>query len=349
MSHHQNICHHEKKWYLEKLYVVLIFIALVYLVSFVLNIYNLKLLNPLILSINSYIKLIWIPILLGLFIGGFIDYFIPNEYISKYLAQKNKSTIFYSVLLGFLMSGCSHGILAIAIELYKKGASIPSVIAFLLSSPWANLTITILLFGFFGIKAFYLVFSAIIIAIITGFAYQLLEKNNLIEKNKYSIETSENFSILSDIKIRMKNYRLSLENVKHDISGVLKGTWSLTKMVLWWVLIGMFIASLLGTYLPHGIFMDYLGPSIFGLIITLAIATVIEICSEGSSPLAFEIFKHTGAFGNSFVFLMAGVATDYTEIGLIWANIGRKTAIWLPIITVPQILVLGYIFNQFVK
>ena len=53
------------------------------------------------------------------------------------------------------------------------------------------------------------------------------------------------------------------------------------------------------------------------------------------------------AFGNSFTFLMAGVATDYTEIGLIWTNIGKKAALWLPIITVPQILILGYLFNTF--
>jgi len=45
--------------------------------------------------------------------------------------------------------------------------------------------------------------------------------------------------------------------------------------------------------------------------------------------------------------LMAGVATDYTEIGLIWSNIGKKSALWLPAITVPQILILGYLFNIF--
>lgn len=52
--------------------------------------------------------------------------------------------------------------------------------------------------------------------------------------------------------------------------------------------------------------------------------------------------------GNPFVFLMAGVATDYTEIGLLWSNIGRRTAIWLPIITVPQIVLFSYTLNIFV-
>ena len=42
---------------------------------------------------------------------------------------------------------------------------------------------------------------------------------------------------------------------------------------------------------------------------------------------------------------MAGVATDYTEIGLIWSNIGKKAAIWLPIVTVPQIVLVGILFN----
>jgi hypothetical protein len=41
------------------------------------------------------------------------------------------------------------------------------------------------------------------------------------------------------------------------------------------------------------------------------------------------------------------VITDYTELGLIWHNIGRKAALWLPIITVPQALVFGFLFNLF--
>ena len=42
---------------------------------------------------------------------------------------------------------------------------------------------------------------------------------------------------------------------------------------------------------------------------------------------------------------LAGVPTDYTEIGLLWSNIGRRTATWLPIITVPQIVLFGYARN----
>jgi uncharacterized membrane protein YraQ (UPF0718 family) len=303
--------------------------------------YVLPFLEPFRRTLFLYFKTIWWAILLGLFLGGIIDYYVPREYISHILAKPKKRTIFYSVILGFLMSGCSHGILALSMELHKKGASNPGVVAFLLASPWANLTITIMLIGFFGLKALYIIISAIVIAIITGLIFQVLERKNLIEKNDNILHTEADFSVIGDIKKRAKGYRFSVS----DIKGVYKGTLSLGNMVLWWVLIGMGVASLAGAYIPPGLFQNYMGPTILGLFVTLAVATVIEVCSEGSSPMAFEIFRQTGAFGNSFVFLMAGVVTDYTEIGLLWHNVGRKTAIWLPIVSVPQVIILGIIAN----
>ena len=101
-----------------------------------------------------------------------------------------------------------------------------------------------------------------------------------------------------------------------------------------------------GAYVPDHLFMQYLGPDLPVVLATLVFATVIEVCSEGSSPIAFEVYNKTGALGNAFIFLLAGVATDYTEIGLLWTNIGRRTAIWLPIVTVPQIVLLAMLFNQ---
>jgi len=333
-------CHH-KPWY-KNLFVISILLTTTLLVGS----FFIPLLNPVYNAFMDYMSLIWWAILLGFAIGGIIDYLVPKEYISVTLGQKKKSTILYATGLGFVMSVCSHGILAISIELYKKGASIPSVIAFLLAAPWANLTVTLMLFAFFGFKAVFFVVSAIIIAIITGLIYQVLEKKNLIEKSK-TVRISKGFSIKKDIKKRWKKWSCTAKSVKTIIKGTALGSWALTKMVLGWVLIGMLMASVARAFVPIQIFQQYFGPSMLGLAITLIAATIIEVCSEGTSPLAFEIYRQTGAFGNSFVFLMAGVATDYTEIGLLWSNIGKKTAMWLPIITVPQIIIVAILFNMF--
>jgi hypothetical protein len=172
-------CKREDKIYIEKkLKIVGSLFILLLLISF------LPVFDKLNESLLSYIKLIWWAVLLGLVIGGIIDYFVPEEFIFKYLGQRKKRTLFYAVIAGFLMSACSHGILAISIQLYRKGASIASVITFLLASPWANLPITILLFGFFGWKALLFVLAAMFIALFTGFVYMFLEKAEWIEKSR---------------------------------------------------------------------------------------------------------------------------------------------------------------------
>jgi uncharacterized membrane protein YraQ (UPF0718 family) len=339
-------------WYKERLFIVtlitLILLALGYFLDPEKKFFN---------AYKDYLLLIWWAVLIGFLIGGIIDYFVPKSYIEKYLSRHRKRTIVYSIVFGFLMSACSHGILAIAIELYKKGASTSSVVAFLLASPWANLPITFLLFGFFGFKAALIIVSAIIIAFITGIIFQQLEKRGLVECDKCKIGEDNpvltDFSIIKDIKRRWNNYTFTSKNNIAAIKGTFRGSWALTKMVMWWLVIGILMASVARAYIPHHWFEQYMGPTLLGLLVTLFFATIIEVCSEGSSPLAFEIYDRSiqagaPAFGNSFVFLMAGVATDYTEIGLIWHNIGRKAALWIPIITVPQILILGFIFNLFI-
>lgn len=286
-------------------------------------------------SMLSYLGMVWWAVLLGLVIGGIIDYFVPDGFIVRFLGKRSRSTLINAVLAGFLMSACSHGILAIAIQLYKKGASVPAVVTFLLASPWANLPMTILLFSFFGWKALLFVGGAMLIALVTGLVFTFLDERGLIEGPAKDVDAED---VSWD---RVTNFDLD-----KSLRGVAIGFVSLANMVLWWILIGILAASLIGAFVPEHWFMDYLGPDMTGMLITLLFATVLEVCSEGTSPIAFEIFNKTGALGNPFVFLMAGVATDYTEIGLLWTNIGRRTAIWLPIVTVPQILFLAYWFNR---
>ena len=305
-----------------------IFVA-VYLISFI------PVLSGLHESLVGYISVIWWAVLLGFFLGGIIDYFVSQEFIFSFLGKKRFSSLVYAVFAGLLLSACSHGILALSVQLYKKGANIASVVTFLLASPWANLPITILLFSFFGvIPALLFVLAAMLIALVTGSVFLFLEKRGWTEASPtFALSSAEGGFLKKEA------------HLKGSVGGVFRGAVSLANMVLWWILIGVLIGAVIGAYIPADIFHQYLGPTFTGLLLTLLFATIIEVCSEGSAPIAFEIFNQVGTFGNPFVFLMAGVVTDYTEIGLLWSNIGKKTAIWLPIITVPQVLLIGYLFN----
>ncbi|MCY3986960.1 MAG: permease [Candidatus Dadabacteria bacterium] len=285
-------------------------------------------------SLLSYLRLLAIPIVLGFLLGGVIDYFVPQGFIYRYFGKTGKSSLLWALAGGFLMSSCSHGILAIAIQIYRKGASIPAVITFLLASPWANFPVTILLVSFFGWKGVLFIVTAGFIAIITGLVFATLERSGYLEKNHVAI------SVEGYEWERVRNFSL-----KQSVTGVLRGSLSLSNMVLWWLIVGLMVAVLIDIYVPGEFFMRYLGPDTGGLLLTLVGATVIEVCSEGSSVIAFEIYEKVQTFGNPFVFLMAGVVTDYTEIGLLWTSIGRKTALLLPAVAVPQVLFFGFLYN----
>ena len=99
--------------------------------------------------------------------------------------------------------------------------------------------------------------------------------------------------------------------------------------------------------MPLDTYQAFSGPTLAGLFLTLLAATVIEVCSEGSTPIAADILSRAAAPGNGFTFLMAGISTDYTEVMVIRDTTKSwKIALFLPLITLPQVLLIGWVLNQ---
>ena len=173
MNQHDHCCHpegeiaHKRSWVLKPLFIIALVTVILLLLSFVFPFFR-----TFRISFLEYIRILWFPLLLGFLVGGLIDYYVPREYISKTLSRKSPLTIFNAVFLGFLMSACSHGILALSIQLHKKGASNPAVVSFLLASPWSSLPITLMLLAFFGLKALYIILGALLIALVTGLEHK---------------------------------------------------------------------------------------------------------------------------------------------------------------------------------
>jgi uncharacterized membrane protein YraQ (UPF0718 family) len=120
------------------------------------------------------------------------------------------------------------------------------------------------------------------------------------------------------------------------------------KMVIRWIMFGVVLVALLRAFVPLEIFETWFGATVGGLFLTLLAATVIEVCSEGSTPIAADLVNRAGAPGNGFTFLMAGAATDYTEMMVLKDTTKSwKIALFLPLITVPQVLFIGWAMNVF--
>ena len=294
---------------------------------------------------RSYLRKIFLPFLAGLLLGGVIDHFVPRAYIVRWLSGSRKRVIARATLLGFLASSCSHGCLELSLELYRKGASVPAVVSFLLASPWASMSLTLILLGLFGLRGVVIIVGALVIAFLTGLIFQRLARRGLIETNPNTQPLDEGFSIRQDIIARWRQYRWTPQQFAADARGILAGMIPLGRMVLGWVQLGLILSAAFGALLPHPLIERFLGPSFGGLLLTILVATIIEVCSEGTAPLAFELYRHTGALGNAFAFLMGGVVTDYTELGALWATIGRRTVFWLVLVTLPLVIIAGVLLN----
>jgi len=117
-------------------------------------------------------------------------------------------------------------------------------------------------------------------------------------------------------------------------------------MVFRWLLFGVVLAPAIRTFVPLDLYQELFGPTVAGLFLTLVAATIIEVCYEGSTPIAADLLARAVAPGNAYTFLMAGVSNDYTEVMVLRdATKSWRIPLFLPLITLPQILILGFILN----
>lgn len=295
-------------------------------------------------SVLELFSTMWWGILAGLIFVGLMSK-IPRSYFTSIIGTgDNAGSIVKAALAGILLDLCNHGILMVGAKLYERGTSLAQVMAFLIASPWNSMSLTFILIALIGLKwtLIFIVGSAAI-AIVTGLIYQALIKAGRLPENPKKTDVDPDFDLKADARERLKGFRPNMAFFKEVIHGGMHEA----KMIIKWLLVGVIVASALRTFMDPALFAQYFGPTMVGLILTLVATTLIEVCSEGSSPIAAELVNNAKAPGNGFTFLMAGVSTDYTEIMVVKEFTGKWIiALSLPLITVPQIVLLGWVMNM---
>ncbi|MBK26973.1 MAG: ATPase [Halobacteriovorax sp.] len=283
-------------------------------------------------------------ILLGLVFVGLLS-FIPREVVISAVGSPTSiKGIFKATAAGLLLDLCSHGILMVGMKLYERGASLAQVMAFLIASPWNSISLTFILFTLVGAKLTisFIVLSGII-AIITGLIVRVLLLKKLIPNNINQTELPSDYQVWPNLKASFKGKFFTVLFYKElAVNGFRDG-----QMVLRWIFFGAVLTSAVRLVASPEILQEYVGPTMGGMGITLFVATVLEVCSEGSTPLAADLVTRAKAPGNAFAFLMTGVSTDYTEI----MSLKDTTKSWLctlilPALTIPQIVLISYLLNQ---
>ena len=282
-------------------------------------------------------------ILLGMVFVGILEK-IPKELVISFLGKAGFGGIVKAVIAGVLLDLCSHGVLMVGMKLYDRGVRLGQVMAFLIASPWNSVSLTLVLWALIGFKwmmAFLLL--SMVIALISGVLFDHLVQKKVLPENPNKIDIDPNFEFGKSIKSHWSGTKLNTKFFTEILVDGVKGS----KTVLRWIFIGVILASLIQTFVSPENFETYFGPTLLGLGLTIMVATILEVCSEGSTPIAADLVVRGQAPGNGFAFLMTGVSTDYTEImSLKETTKSWKIAWFLPLITLPQVILIALLLNS---
>ncbi|MGB5325619.1 MAG: permease [Pseudomonadales bacterium] len=296
-------------------------------------------------AVFELVNTMWWGVALGILMLALLTK-IPRQFVMSALGTGNGArAIVRAAGAGVLLDLCSHGILMVAAKLYERGASVGQVMAFLIASPWNSFSLTLVLFALIGLP-WTLAFIALsmLVAIVTGLFFEWLCARGVLPANPASSEITASFRFWPEARKGLAGTRYSLAFFRSMlVEGIRE-----SRMVLRWILFGIVLASLVRAFVSPEQFGTYFGPTLAGLGLTVLVATVLEVCSEGSTPIAADLLTRAQAPGNSFAFLMTGVATDYTEIMVLKETTRSwKIALFLPLISVPQVLVIAWLMNYF--
>jgi uncharacterized protein len=174
---------------------------------------------------------------------------------------------------------------------------------------------------------------SIVLALTSGLFFDWLVQKKVLPSNPNRlIKTETSKSFLQELNLLWNHLSFDYSFFKKLIKKGLQGS----KMILRWLFLGILIAAILRLFMQGQNYGLVFGPTLLGQVLTLFFAT----------PIAADIFTLGKAPGNCFLFLMAGVATDYTEILVLRQTTHSwKIALFLPLVTVPQIFVLATILN----
>lgn len=300
-------------------------------------------------GVYELINKMWWGLLMAVIFVGLLER-IPRDLVISALGQGGTvKGIVRATAAGVLLDLCSHGILMVGTKLYERGASLGQLMAFLIASPWNSLSLTIILITLIGL-GWTLAFVALsmLVGVVTGLLFDYLVARKKLPENPNSAVPENSLPIARQIilLIKLVDYSPRAFSAK-AIASLFRDGLRDSRMVFRWLFFGIVLATSIRAFMPLDTYQALFGPTVAGLFATLLAATIIEVCSEGSTPIAADLLTRAAAPGNGFTFLMAGVATDYTEVMVIRDTTKSwKIALFLPLLTLPQVLLIGWVLNQ---
>ena len=280
-------------------------------------------------------------LLLGLLIAGLMKAWIPSEVLSKHLGQ-GKSAIIKAALIGAPLPLCSCGVIPVATELRRSGASASATSSFLVATPETGIDSVSVSYALLGpVFAIYRPIAAIMSAIITGLLVATIKEENIKSphshnkdektaccNSKKGIKTDEQPKHTTSCCASKAQAPVKKENpfINKTKQGVYYASTKLIDDIIIWLFIGLIFAALVRTFLPEEFLLSY-GSGLPAMLLMILISIPMYICATASTPIAAGFIMAGLSPGTALVFMMAGPATNISTLGVIRNEMGSAVLI----------------------
>ncbi|MFC2038497.1 permease [Chloroflexota bacterium] len=310
------------------------------------------------------------------FIAGAIAIFISQGAVLKYFGPKAKKLLSYSVasVSGTILAVCSCTVLPLFGGIYKRGAGIGPAVAFLYSGPAINvlaIVYTARILGFeLGIAR---AIGAVVFAAGIGLIMALIYRKEESLKDTSAFDDLETdpgakswwqqiifFGVLVGILIFAASKNWIFTGVflatllvilwrwftKGEIKMWMKETWRFARLIVPWLLAGVFTAGIIITFVPEEAIAASVGTnsipanfiaSILGAIMYFATLTEVPIISA-----FMELGMHKGPV---LALLLAGPALSLPNMLVIRSIMGTKKTLTYVGLVIFFATLTGYIFG----
>ena len=265
-------------------------------------------------------------LLLGFLIAGVLHVFVPQKFYANYLSHKNRLSVLWAALLGVPLPLCSCGVIPTAIGLRNEKASKGAIASFLIATPQTGIDSILATFSLMGLG-----FAIIrpVAALITGVCGGLLV-NRLVHEDDLTEE--------SNVSCQMERGNMLWRVVKYAYYDMIRD-------IGLRLLIGLVVAALIQVAVPDEFFLSFGSQPLLQMVVILAIAVPMYICSTGSIPVAAALMMKGLSPGAALVMLMAGPAVNLASILVVHKAMGRRFT-WIYLTTIVGFAVLfGLILN----
>lgn len=291
-------------------------------------------------------------LLLGMLIAGMIHQLLPSQWIEKTLGGKN--AVITAAFVGAPLPLCSCSVIPVAMGIRRSGASKASTASFLVSTPETGVDSIGITYALMGLPmTIARPIAAIFSAIVTGFSIAFFaKKDNELADNAGVIEKSCCHSSGAPASVAREKVSScgSTQSTKSsaawgNIRAILAyGFGKLLVDFMTWLLVGLFFAALVLTYVPSNWMVSY-GSGPFAMLLMVMVSIPMYICATASTPVAVGLIMAGVSPGAALVFMLTGPATNIATLMMIKTELGKRELVVYLVALIGSALISGWVVD----